>query len=31
MDEFYKKNIFLNEKRVEALGTHRDLEILSPG
>lgn len=31
MDEFYDKNIFLSEKKVEVPTTHGELEILNPG
>ena len=31
MEEFYKKNIFLNEKKVENITTKEDIEILNPG
>ena len=31
MDEFYEKNIFLSEKRVEIPNNHHDLSVLNPG
>lgn len=31
MDEFYERNIFLSEKRVEIPNTHHELEVLNPG
>jgi hypothetical protein len=31
MEEFYKKNIFLTDKKVEGITTKEDLEQLNPG
>ena len=31
MEEFYKKNIFLTEKKVENINTKEDIEVLNPG
>ena len=31
MEEFYRKNIFLSEKKVESITTKEELEQLNPG
>ena len=31
MEEFYKKNIFLTEKKVENINTKAEIELLHPG
>lgn len=31
MDEFYDKNIFLTDKKVDNPTTHVELELLNPG
>jgi len=31
MEEFYKKNIFLTDRKIENINTKEDIEILNPG